>query len=71
MVMNDQEFAKKSDAALRVTRAVMAAFGIENLGADEVEVFNVVLKALVVADKEEKQWGDYGTAAGERFGANS
>lgn len=47
MVMSDEEFAEKSDVALRITRAIMSELSLGDFGLDDVAVFNVVLKAMV------------------------
>jgi len=48
--LDDDGFAKTSDAALRATRAIMAEFSLSDLGLDDIAVFNVVLKAMVTTD---------------------
>lgn len=46
--MSDEEFAAKSEKAQEITRELMHELHLYDKQVDEIEVFRIVLKALVV-----------------------
>lgn len=60
------DFSRYSDLALAVARSVIAEFGLDQRGLDDISVFNCVLKSIVNFEKE-----SYSTSGQQKHGRRS